>query len=125
MASILQPNIHTFTAGGTIVEGHAVKLSADGTVVECTANTDKAIGVAQGSASSGGKVEVAMPGGGGKVKLGEAVARGLLLVPHTDGTLVKANASGDMVVAQLLEEGASGDLASANIMKMIATAADL
>lgn len=124
MASILQPNMAAFTAGGTIVKGHAVKMSAVGVVVECTANTDKAIGIAQCSASSGGKVEVAMPGGGGKAKLGEAVAIGLSVVSHTDGTLVKANTAGDKVIGILLEEGASGDLASVFVFKANAAAAD-
>ena len=127
MASFIAPKSATYTAGGTIVEGHAVKMNTtDGEVIECTANTDPVIGIALNSASSGSPVEVAHPGGGAKAKLGEAVAIGLSLVSHTDGTLVKANASGDMIIAQVLDNsGTSGDMVEVLVYKALATAADV
>ena len=123
MASIVQPNISTFNAGATIVKGHAVKMSSD-SVVECTANTDRAIGIAQNSAASGEKVEVAMPGGGGKFVASETIGQGLSMVPHTDGTAAKANAEGDKVIAIALEDGVAGDLMSVMVCKLTAHAAD-
>lgn len=125
MASSSAPKIVVFVAGGTIVKGHAVKRgSSDSAVVECTANTDKVIGIAQVGASSGGSVEVAVPGGGGKAKLGEAVSSGNLLVPHTDGTLVMANASGDHLAAVAMEAGASGDIIDVECIAGHAAAAE-
>lgn len=41
------PNVVAYKAGGTIHVGHAVKISADNTVVECSAAADKAVGIAQ------------------------------------------------------------------------------
>ena len=119
MAASSQPRIVSFLAGGTIVSGHAVKLSAAAgdTVIECTANGDKSIGIAQSAASSGQVVEVAVNGGGAKAKLGEAVTYGNHLVSHTDGTLVMVNATSDFVVAQAMQSGSSGDIIAVEVVK--------
>lgn len=129
MAAHSCPRPLAFKAGGAIVKGHAVKLSADDTVVECTANTDNAIGIAMNDVSSaqataGADVEVALPGGGYKAVLGESVTRGLHLVPHTDGTLVKSNASGDNVIAVAMASGSSGELIPVEVIHCIAVGAD-
>lgn len=52
---------HDFTAGGAITKYAAVYISS-GTVVECTAATDRPIGIAQAAAASGEKVAVLMHG---------------------------------------------------------------
>lgn len=129
MSAHSEPRSLAFKAGGAIVKGHAVKLSADDTVVECTANTDDAIGIAMNDVSSaqataGMDVEVALPGGGYKAKLGEGVARGLHLVPHTDGTLVKANAAGDSVIAVAMATGVTGDMIPVEVLHCKAVGAD-
>ena len=125
MASSYKPHIVVLIAGGTVVKGHAVKAGTDDNhVIECTANTDLVIGLAQSSAASGEPVEVAIPGGGAKAKLGEAVVEGKLLVPHTDGTLVKANASGDHLVALAMQGGASGDVIDVQVIAGHAAAAE-
>lgn len=129
MAAHSEPRPLAFKAGGAIVKGHAVKLSADDTVEECTANTDLAIGIAMNDVSSdqataGADVEVALPGGGYKAVLGENVTRGLRLVPHTDGTLVKANTAGDTVIALAMASGSSGELIPVEVIHGKARAAD-
>lgn len=111
MSSSLAPIIQTFKAGGTIVKGHAVKIgSARDTVVECTGLTDKAIGVAQVAASSGGLVEVAMPGGGCKALAGGTISAGMLCGSHTDGSIKKMATAGDRVLLVALEDAVSGDM---------------
>lgn len=112
MASLLQPRIQTFLAGGTIVVGHAVKFGADKTkVVECTSVSDKSIGLAvSGTTTVGDPVEVARPGGGGKAVCQTTVALGDPLVSHTDGTLKPSTATGDRIIAFADDAGVAGDI---------------
>lgn len=111
MSSVLQKNVAPFKAGGVIAKGQAVKLSADDTVVVCSASTDRAIGVAQiASTGSGDVIEVAMPGGGGFLKAGGAIAKGDLLGIDTSGNLVKVAAQHDMIIAQSHQVAATGDI---------------
>lgn len=116
MASSLPVRAGTYLAGGTIVKGHAVKLSAEDTVIECTANGDHSLGIAQSAATTGQSVEVALPGGGGKAVLGEDVTIGASLVSHTDGTLVKVNATTDFVVAMATVAGSSGNTIGVEVL---------
>ena len=67
--------------------------------------------------------EVALQGGGAKGLLGESVSAGDYLVSHTDGSLVKANAEGDHVVAMAMQDGASGDLTAVEVVLFTAHAA--
>lgn len=125
MASHSPSKAVVLLAGGTVVKGHAVKIGADDNhVIECTANTDLALGIALNSATVGVEVEIALPGGGAKAKLGEASVAGKLLVPHTDGTCVKANAAGDRLVGITMEGGASGDLVDVEVLLGHAAAAE-
>ena len=111
MASTPTPIIHSFRAGGTIVKGHAVKIGADAQhVVECTAATDKAIGIANNDASTDGAVEVCLPGGGAEGKAQGTIAAGKLVVSHTDGTLKAVATAGDRLVGFALDTAAAGDL---------------
>lgn len=115
MASIFQPNIQTFIAGGVILKGHAVKISAnDGkTVVECTAGTDKGCGIAQNdAAASGDFVEVALSGGGAKAKAQTTIAIGDMLASHTDGTLLPTTTANDRVLGHAMEAAVVGDIFS-------------
>lgn len=112
MASSLAPQIQIFKAGAAISKGMAVKPGADNNhVLKGSANTSLCIGVAQSAPTTAeDPVEVAVVGGGGKGLLGETVAAGNHLVSHTDGTLVKVNASGDNIIALAMADGVSGDL---------------
>ena len=89
MSAISEAKVLTFKAGGVIVKGHAVKIGADNKhVIECTAKTDKHIGIALNDASAAeDNVEVALPGGGAKAKAGGSISAGDLLAPTTDTTL--------------------------------------
>lgn len=128
MASHSEPRIYKFKHTAAIAKGKAVKLAADSdgtTVVVGAANTDKCIGIIQNAASSDLEgAEVALPGGGAKALLGEAVEAGDSLVCHTDGSLVAANAEGDRVIAVAMQAGASGDLISVEVVIYTAHAAE-
>lgn len=123
MASHSEPRIYKFKNTAAIAKGSAVKISgaAGDTVVVGAANTDRCIGIIQNAASSDLEgAEVALPGGGAKALLGESVSAGDYLVCHTDGTLVKANAEGDHIIALAMQDGASADLIAVEVV--IATA---
>lgn len=129
MASHTQPRIYSFKGGGAIALGQAVKLSADDTVVVCSANTDEAVGIAMSDlsaddATAGVRVEVALPGGGAKAKCDGAVSRGKFLVPSADGELEQTNASGDRVIALAMADGVAGDIIPVEVVARVAVGAD-
>lgn len=126
MSSSSKPKIISFKADGAITKGKAVKIGSDDEhVTQCSANTDLAIGVAQLTVTTAeDTVEVAMPGGGGKILLGESVVAGKYCVPHTDGSLVKANTLGDHIIAMPIEGGVTGDLVGAEIIAAHAAVAE-
>lgn len=126
MASSSSPKINSFLAGAAISKGMAVKFGSDEKhVVKGAANTDRVIGIAQNAPSGAEEFcEVARPGGGAKGLLGENVTKGKFLVAHTDGTLVKANAAADVVIAVAMEDGSSGELIDVEVVMFLAAAAD-
>lgn len=125
MASYFTPQVLLFKAGGTIALGHAVKFGTDGqTVVECTATTDKSIGIAAGDAASGEKVEVHVPGGGSKAKLNATVTRGQLLTSDTNGMLKKVAAANDRIVAMAMDSGVQNDIIPVHVVAGQATATE-
>jgi len=79
-----QPIKYSFKAGGTITQYYFVKMSADNTVVVCSAVTDKPIGIAQAGASSGDTVEVVIAGVT-KVNSDAALTYGNLIGTSADG----------------------------------------
>lgn len=111
MASILQPAVlNSYVAGGTISKGHAVKFdSTENQVVKCTAATDKAIGLAQGDASSGGLVEVVHLGGA-KGLAGGVIAPGDMVAADGNGALVATTSGNDKVIGKSMSTTASGDI---------------
>lgn len=115
MASTMEPKIVAFAADAAITKGKAVKSGSDFKHVAVgAANTDRCLGIIQNTSSGAeGVAEVAMPGGGAKVLLGETVAAGKDVCAHTDGTLVAVNAEGDQIIARLVQGGDSGDLVDA------------
>ena len=118
MASIFQPSIQTFKAGGTIVKGHVVKLSTDDgqTVIEATAATDKSCGIAQCDAVSGGLVEVALSGGGAKAKAHTTIAIGDFLASYTDGTLNPTTSANDVILGQAMQAAVVGDIFAMHVI---------
>lgn len=112
-----QPVNWTFTAGGNITAFTFVKLSAANTVVVCSGNTDKPIGVAQETVSSGGAVPVCIVGIT-KVQGDADLGYGDSIGTSADGQAAAYTASdtGKHIVGQvLIDNGAAGGLATAVI----------
>lgn len=110
MASTLQPIIQTFLAGGTIAKGQPVKLDTDKEhVVACSAATDKIVGLAQGAATSGQSVEIAVDGGG-KGKAGGNIALGDLLTSDGSGLLIATTTAGDRVIGVAMDAAVANDI---------------
>lgn len=125
MASHLQPKILAFLATAAVAKGKAVKIGADDKHIAVgAANTNKVFGIIQNAPTAAEDVAEVAVGGGAKALLGEACVAGNLLVSHTDGSLVLANAAGDFLVAQALEAGAIGDLIDVLVIHGHAAAAE-
>lgn len=126
MASSSSPKIVAILAGAAIAKGKAVKKGSDDShVIAGTANTSRCVGVCQNVVTAAEDVaEIALPGGGAKGLLGETVVMGDLLVSHTDGSLVKANASGDHIIAMAMKDGVANDLIDIEVMVGQAAAAE-
>lgn len=115
MSSVVERRLAAFVCGGTISKGQPVKISSK-KIVACSATTDRAIGLAQNAGVSGDKIEVAMPGGGGFGALGGTVAEGDLLGFNSSGLLQKVASANDIVIAQALETGVSGDISGVQVV---------
>lgn len=126
MAAHSEPNLETYYADGAISEGMAVGYGSDKDhVVQASANTQQCKGIAYGSASaSGNRIVIAKPGGGAKGLLAETVVAGDGLVSHTNGKLVKPNASGDKIIARAEEGGSSDSLIAIRVIDTGALAAE-
>lgn len=125
MASSSSPKIYSLLAGAAIAKGKAVKAGSDDNhVIAGTANTSKCIGICQNAPAAAEDIaEIAMPGGGAKGLLGEAVVMGDPLVSHTDGTLVLPNAANDRIVAYAMQAGSAADLIDVEVVLGFATVA--
>lgn len=126
MASHSEQRILVFKADGAIAKGKAVKIGSDREhVVVCSANTDKAIGIAQSVATTAEDViEIALQGGGAKALASETITAGKFLVPHTDGSMAQTNAANDFFIAIALESAVVGDLFAVEVCHGVAGAAD-
>lgn len=126
MSSTYKPRIQTFYGDAVTAKGKAVKIGSTREHVALgSANTDRCIGIAQNTTTAiGDAVEVALIGGGAKALLGETVTAGAYLVSHTDGTLVKANAASDHVVAIAMEGGDAAELIDVMVVCFNAHAAE-
>lgn len=110
MQSGLAPKTLAFKAGAAVEQYNFVKFgSADDTVIECSADDEKVLGVAQNAATAAGDLlEVALADGA-LVKLGATLSRGDA-VATSSGGVAKAIASGGFVAGHLLKGGVSGDV---------------
>lgn len=126
MASFIEPRRRTLLAGGTIVAGHAVKFGADSKhVVECTATTDKVIGIAEnGTSTLEDPVVVFSNGGGGKAIAQTTIALGKSVVSHTDGTLKPIAGANDKVVGVAMQDAVAGDMFEIDVAISQATATE-
>lgn len=117
-------NMQTFRASGAVSKGKGVKFGSDGeTVAQCSATTDKVIGIAQNDAASGELVEVAKPGGGAKALAGAAIDIGDLLGVSATGALAKVAAQHERIIAVAQVAAASGDIFGVDVVMAQATQA--
>ncbi len=122
MASAFKPNAKTYVANGAINPLGFVKLDTTSPasaknprVVVC--ESGQAIGIAQNdvAAALGDEVEVALLGGGAKVKAGGSISAGNTLKPTTGGVAIVCASAGDHVGARAMEDGSSGDIIGAHV----------
>jgi hypothetical protein len=116
--------VQTYKASGAILRGQAVKLTANDTVTKSAAATDKSVGIALCDAADGKLVEVALPGGGAYGLCQTTVAKGKLLVSHTDAGLKPVAAANDRLVAMAMDDGSAGDLIPVEVITGQATATE-
>jgi hypothetical protein len=116
MSSIRQPIMKSFVAGEDLSSYQYcfVKWSgaqgAGALVVKAGAN-EKTVGILQNAPASGEVAEVALPGGGGLLKLGEAsLSAGDLLTPTSGSTGEQCDAADEWCGAILQEDGTSNDV---------------
>lgn len=112
-----EPRLQTYKAGGVVAIHSFVKFGADDEhVVQSAAGTDANVGIAMNAAAAAeDPVEVALPGGGGKLRLAATLAR---------GTFVASDASGDGVApiaanrlgAFLQESGVDNDIVAVEVV---------
>lgn len=116
MSSIRQPIIKTFIAGEDLSSYQYcfVKFSGaqgNGALVVKAGANEKSCGILQNAPASGEPAEVAIPGGGGLVKLGEAsMSAGDLLTPTSSSTGEQCDAADEWCGAMLEEDGTSNDV---------------
>ena len=98
-------------------EGYSVKGSGAGKV-QLSAASILAIGVVRVGAAAAAKAEIAMPGDIAPVKLGGTVYKGDTLLINSSSTFEATTpTSADVIGAVALEDGVSGDLIDAIIVK--------
>lgn len=104
--------LKSFACGGTVGKFTLVKVNASNQVVECSANTDIPLGIAQRGGASGDLIEVCLSGpsfaiAGGAITLGT----NQLLMPSTSGKLVAyANGAGtEHSVAEFIHNATASD----------------
>lgn len=124
MSASLKPTIQIFKCDAALLPYKAVKKGSDDKhVVAGAANTDQVIGISQNTTTTAEDIVEVAVHGGAKAKLGEQVVQGNFLVSDADGYLVKPNAANDIIIAQAMEDGASGDVIAVIITRGMASAA--
>lgn len=101
-------------AGGTIHQYHWVKISAAKTVIECTAVTDDAIGIAQDDYVTGDAVTVAGVGDVSKMLCGGNIDVGAMVGPDANahGVAIAAAETTKYPKGRALEAGANNRIIS-------------
>lgn len=125
MASCSAPRLRTYQASGALKAFSFVKFSS-GLVAQCGAN-ERAIGIYMGEedAADGDFVEVALPGGGGKLKINESVSEGKMLTSVvTTGYGEVADAAGEWVGAVAYQSGVQNDVIGVEVTGFQAVASD-
>lgn len=113
MSSIRQPIIKIFAAAADLTthQYKFVKFASAGAGVDVAGANEKTCGVLMNAPDSGEPAEVAMPGGGGLLKLGEAsMSAGDLLTPISGGRGEQCDAADEWCGAVLQEDGTTDDV---------------
>ena len=114
MSSYPHPLMKTFIAGADLStkQYHFVKVSSsDDKKVELAGSNGKSVGILMNAPNSGEPAEVALPGGGGKLKMDEAAATGKYITSSTSSQGEVADAAGEHVGAYMMGSAADGDIA--------------
>lgn len=111
MASHSTPRMFSFVAGADLSSAQYkfLDFGSGDTLVGLAAVAGSPIGVLQNAPASGEVAEVALQGGGAKLKLGGTVARGDFLKPNASSLGIAATA-GDKYGARAMASGVSGDV---------------
>lgn len=117
MASYPAPKLAAYKADAAGTKGKAVKIGTDYQhVAECSAASDKILGVLQSTPTAAEDVvEVALPGGGAVALCQTSITAGQLLTAHSDGKW-KPVSSGEYYGCQALKDGVAGDLIPVNVI---------
>lgn len=113
MSSSRAPIIKAFIAEGDLSTKQYlfVKYGTTNKQIVVAGANEKTIGILMNAPVAGERAEVAMKGGGGLLKLGEAsLSAGDLLTPTSAGKGEQADAADEWVGAELCEDGTSDDV---------------
>lgn len=94
-------------------------------VVLCDSAGEKCLGILMNKPESGQMAEIALPGGGGKIKLDEAVAILQYITPSAAGQGEVADAAGEHVGAIAKEVGADADVIDVDVVAFEAFNSDV
>ena len=130
MSSIRQPVMKTFIAGEDLSSYQYCFVKWSGAqgvgalVVKAGAN-EKTAGILMNAPASGEAAEVALPGGGGLLKLGEAnLSAGDLLTSTSSSTGEQCDAADEWCGAQLMEDGTSNDVKEVFVTALYSSKSD-
>lgn len=110
--------VQTFKATAAMGRGLAVKAGADRQHMSvCSAATDKIMGLSNTAPTEADEsMEVCLPGGGAKGKLGGTVSAGDLLTSDGDGKLIATTSAADRYIAMAMEDGVANDLIAVEVV---------
>lgn len=113
------PRIYGFASATdhSALQYRFMKPSTESAVAKCGAG-ERPIGVQMNvpSSNTGSQLEVAMPGGGAKLKLAGTVALGQLIKSDADGKGVVVAGAGEEYGARALKAGVSGDVIPVDVI---------
>jgi len=127
MSASSAPKVKAFLGSGIVPAYSFVKFGATKDVVTACGLNERAIGIAQNSAASvdGDVLEVALMGGGAKLKCSEAIALGKMLTSSAGGLAKVANAAGEWIGAIAFEDGVLNDIIGVEVVGFQAVASDV
>lgn len=121
MPSFNEPRMHTFIAGEDLSSAQYkfVKFGADEkTVLLSTVLGAHTVGILQNAPASGQAAEVALPGGGAKLKVAGTVVK-LAYLSNTAAALGDTALTTHQVGAQAYEAGVANDVINVEVMKFL------